>query len=140
MFYKSYKHVHARIRAITFQSGTGNVSLAMSTVHNFQFFDFNTAFPKNSKWAFDQNESQETQNIRPSRLVCGTIDYLHLSVVMINPVFSLTTVQSDACWFKMIGYSITSSVADRTISAQSREIKVDHPAQDDYEIVLNTVG
>ena len=140
VIYKSYKHMHARIRAVAFRSGTGNVSLAMSTVHHFQCFDFNTAFPKDSKWAFDQNESQETRNRRPFRLVCGSTDYSHLSLVMTNPVFPLTTVQGDACWFKMRGNSITSSAADKTISARSREIKIDHAARHDYEIVLSTVG
>ena len=132
--------MHAQIRAVAFRSGTGNVFLAMSTFHNFRCFDFNTAFPKDSKWAFDQNESQETRNRRPFRLVCGSTDYSHLSVVMMNPVFPLTTVQGDACWFKMRGNSITSSAADKTISARSREIKIDHPARHDYETVLSTVG
>ena len=119
---------------------SSSVRPSVYTVHHFQCFDFNTAFPKDSKWAFDQNESQETRNRRPFRLVCGSTDYSHLSIVMTNPVFPLTTIQGDACWFKMWGNSITSSAADKTISARSREIKIDHAARHDYEIVLSTVG
>jgi hypothetical protein len=140
VFYKTYKHLHVRIRAVAFRSGTGNVSLAMSTVHNFHCFDFNTAFPKDSKWAFDQAESQETRNRRPFRLVCGSSEYSNLSLVINNPVIPLTCVQGDACWFEMRKLSITSSTADKAISERAREITADHPLRDDYEIVLGTVG
>ena len=88
------------LRAIAFRSGTGNVSLAMSTMHNYNMFDLNTAFPKDSKWAFlnEQQESNETRNNRPFRLVCGSNESAVLSIIMADsPVLPVTTVQGDAC-------------------------------------------
>ena len=102
-FYKTIKFVTVRtIRAITFQSGTGNVSLRMSTIHKYNAIDFNTAFPKDLKWAFDttkSNKSNKACNRRPFRLVCGSNEYSNLCVVIHNPVIPITTVKGDTYWF-----------------------------------------
>ena len=147
MFYKTYKYfngaVRKTVRAIAYRSGTGNVSLAMTTIHNHIGIDFNTTFPKDVVWSFRtrHEESDEERNRRPFRLVCGSSDTSNLDVLMNNQnVHPLTTVQCDAPWFQMRKFSITSSTAEKTIEERSREIKDDHPLREEYETVLHVVG
>ena len=131
------------LRAIAYRSGTGNVSLAMSTIHHYNRFDFNTAFPKDSKWASlnEQQESNETRNNRPFRLVCGSNDAGVLSVFMADcPVLPVTTVQGDACWFQCRKFGLTSSTTYNAVQELAREIKSSHPLRDEFETLLCAVG
>ena len=131
------------VRAIAFRSGTGNVSLAMSTLHNYNAFDFNTAFPKDSKWAFlnERQESNESRNSRPFRLVCGSNESAVLSIIMADsPVLPVTTVQGDACWFQCRKFGLTSSTTYKAVEELAREIKSSHPLRDEIETLLCAVG
>ena len=131
------------LRAIAFRSGTGNVSLAMSTIHHYNRFDFNTAFPKDSKWAFlnERQESNETRNRRPFRLVCGSNEAAALSVIMADsPVLPVTTVQGDACWFQCRKFGLTSSTTYKAVQELSRDIRSNHPLRDEIETLLCAIG
>ena len=131
------------LRAIAFRSGTGNVSLAMSTIHHYNRFDFNTAFPKDSKWAFlnERQESNETRNRRPFRLVCGSNETAILSVVTADsPVLPVTTVQGDACWFQCRKFGLTSSTTYKAVEEVAREIKSDHSLREEFETLLCAIG
>ena len=131
------------LRAIAFRSGTGNVSLAMSTIHNYNMFDLNTAFPKDSKWAFlnERQESNETRNRRPFRRVCGSNDAATLSIVMAeSSVLPITTVQGDACWFQCRKFGLTSSTTYKAVQELAREIKPDHLLREEIETLLCAIG
>ena len=131
------------LRAIAFRSGTGNVSLAMSTIHHYNRFDFNTAFPKDSKWAFlnERQESNETRNRRPFRRVCGSNDAATLSIVMAeSSVLPITTVQGDACWFQCRKFGLTSSTTYKAVQELAREIKPDHLLREEIETLLCAIG
>ena len=131
------------LRAIAYRSGTGNVSLAMSSIHHSNMFDFNTAFPKDSKWAHlnERQESNETRNQRPFRLVCGSNEAAVLSVFMADsPVLPVTTVQGDACWFQCRKLGLTSSTTYKAVEELSRDIKSNHPLRDVIETLLFAVG
>jgi hypothetical protein len=131
------------LRAIAFRSGTGNVSLAMSTIHHYNRFDFNTAFPKDSKWAAlnERQESNETRNRRPFRLVCGSNEAAVLSIIMADsPVLPVTTVQGDACWFQCRKFGLTSSTTYKAVEELSRDIKSNHPLRKEFETLLFAIG
>ena len=142
--YKTLKLPGNRVlRAIAYRTGTGNVSLAMSTVHDFNAYDFNTAFPKDSKWCFlsEREESNETRNRRPFRRVCGSSEYANLSVVMgDSAILPLTDKQGDAGWFQLRKFGLTSSTSNKAVEERSREIKHDHPLREQYETVLSVAG
>ena len=141
VFYKAIKFVTDRtIRAIAFRSGTGNVSLRMSTINYYNAIDFNTAFHKDSNWAFDTTESNKARNRRPFRLVCGSNEYLNLSLVIDNPFIPITTAQGDTYWFHTRKFSFSSSTSKKAIEERSRELTVDHPLRDKYITLLWVVG
>lgn len=143
VFYKTIKLVtDLTICTIAFQSGIANVSLGMSTIHNYNVIDFNTAFPNDLKWAFDTTKSNIARNCQTFWLVCGSNEYLNLSLVIENNVIPITTVQGDMCWFhtRKFSLSFSSLTSKKAIEERSREITVDYPLQDKYVTLICAVG
>ena len=115
----------------------------MSTLHNYNAFDFNTAFPKDNKWAHfnERQESNETRNRRPFRLVCGSNEAAILSIVMAEaPVLPVTAVQGDACWFQCRKFGLTSSTTYNAVQEFAREIKSDDLLRVEFETLLCVIG
>jgi hypothetical protein len=135
VWYKTLSFQHAKLRATCYRSGTGTaVSLAMTSIHHTQMFDFNLAFPKDHKCYLDSKVGQRERNAKAFPCFAGNSDFI--SLILAAPVRPLTMAQGDVAWFIFRLHSLTSSTVDCLARARASEIIPDHEKRDAYEFVF----